>query len=115
GASSVGWVGEGKVKKVSALAFDSITLDIAKIAGIVVLTDELVRHSNPSAEMLVRDDLAKSIVQFMDTQFIDPTKAADDVSPASITNGVSAVTATGTTPQALRADIKSVMQPYFDA
>lgn len=115
GASSVGWVGESKVKKVSALAFDSVTLDFAKIAGIVVLTDELVRHSSPSAELLVRDDLAKSIVQFMDTQFVDPTKAADDVSPASITNGVTPVVATGTTAAALRADIKSLMQAYLDA
>lgn len=115
GAASVGWVGEGKAKKVSALAFDSLTLDFAKIAGIVVLTDELVRHSSPSAELLVRDDLAKGIIQFQDGQFIDPTKASDDVSPASITNGVTPVTATGTTAAALRADVKTLFQAYLDA
>lgn len=115
GASSVGWVGEAKVRKVSALAFDSVTLDFANIAGIVVISKELLRHGQPSSEMLVRDDLAKGIVQFMDGQFVDPTKASDDVSPASITYGVTPVTATGTTAAALRADIKSLVQSFLDA
>lgn len=108
GAATVNWVGEGKVKPVSSLAFDSITLDFNKIAGIIVLTDELIRLSDPSAEMLVRNDLAEAIVQFMDSQFVDPSKAADDVSPASITNGVTPVTATGATAAALRADMGSL-------
>ena len=115
GASSVGWVGEAKVRKVSAQAFDSVTLDFANIAGIVVITKELLRHGQPSSEMLVRDDLAKGIVQFMDGQFVDPTKAADDVSPASITNGVTPIVATGTTAAHLRADFKSAVQAYLDA
>jgi HK97 family phage major capsid protein len=114
GASTVSWVGEGKVKPVSSLAFDSITLDHNKIAGIIVLTDELVRLSDPSAEMLVRQDLAEAIVQFMDSQFVDPTKAADDVSPASVTNGVTPVTATGTTAAALRADIGSLFSDLLE-
>lgn len=114
GAASVNWVGEGKVKPVSSLAFDSITLDHNKIAGIVVLTDELVRLSNPAAELLVRNDLAAGIVQFMDAQFVDPTKAADDVSPASITNGVTPVTASGTTADALRADIGNLISDFVE-
>lgn len=115
GASTVNWVGEGKVKPLSALAFDSVTLDFAKIAGIVVLTDELVRHSNPAAEALVRNDLARSIVEFMDLQFVDPTKAATDVSPASITNGVTATLPTGTTAAALRNDVATLMQTFLDS
>lgn len=110
--ASVGWVGEGQVKPVSKLAFDSVTLDIAKIAGIVVLTDELARHSSPSAEMLVRDDLAAAVIQFEDSQFVDPTKASDGVSPASITNGVTPVTASGTDSDAFRADIVDLMQSF---
>lgn len=115
GAASVGWVGEGKIKPLTSIAFDTITLDIAKIAGIVVLTDELVRLSNPSAEMLVRDELAAAIVQYMDSQFVDPTKASNDVSPASITYGVSPVTATGTTASALRQDVRTLMATFLDS
>jgi len=113
-ASSVNWVGEGKVKPVSSLAFDSITLDHAKIAGIIALTDELVRLSSPSADRLVRDDLAASIIQFMDSQFVDPSKAANDVSPASVTNGVTPVTASGTTLDALKADVQTLVMSFID-
>jgi HK97 family phage major capsid protein/HK97 family phage prohead protease len=114
--ATVNWVGEGAPKPLTSLAFDTITLDFAKIAGIIVLNDELVRLASPAAEMLVRNDLAASIVQFMDNQFVDPSKAAvSGVSPASITNGVTPVTATGTTGAALRADLKTLMATFLAA
>lgn len=115
GGATVNWVGEGKVKPVSSLAFDSLTLDHNKIAGIIVLTEELVRLSTPAAEQLTRADLAAAIVQFMDSQFVDPTKAADDVSPASITNGVTPVTASGTDLDALKLDIFNLMNSFVDS
>jgi len=115
GGASVNWVGEGKVKPLSALAFDSLTLDFAKVAGIVPLTEELVRFSSPAAEELVRSDLASAIAQFIDAEFIDPSNAATDVSPASVTYGVSAVTATGTTAAAFRADVKSMFAAMLAA
>jgi len=90
-----GWVGEAKPKPVTKLAFSSETLGIAKAAGIIVLTEELVRLSNPSAEKLVRDDMVKGIAQFLDAQFIDPAVAAvAGVNPASITNGAATAAAT---------------------
>lgn len=115
-AASVNWVGEGKVKPVSSLAFDSVTLDFTKIAGIIALTDELVRFSNPSAEALVREDLAAGIIQLMDSDFVDPSKADQaPTSPASITNGVTPTPASGTTASALRTDIKALMQAFLTA
>jgi HK97 family phage major capsid protein/HK97 family phage prohead protease len=114
GASTVNWVGQGAPKPLTSLAFDTVTLDLAKIAGIIVLNDELVKISNPAAEALVQSDLAKAIVQFMDAQFVDPTKAATvGVSPASITNGVSAITPTGTTGAAFRADMKTMLGQFL--
>jgi HK97 family phage major capsid protein len=83
-----GWVGEAKPKPVTKLAFSSETLGVSKAAGIIVLTEELVRLSNPSAEALVRQDMIAGIAQFLDDQFINPAVAAvAGVSPASITNG----------------------------
>jgi HK97 family phage major capsid protein/HK97 family phage prohead protease len=113
GGSTVNWVGEGKVKPLTSLAFDTITMDFAKIAGIIPLSEELVRLSNPSAEALVRNDLAAAITQFMDNEFIDPTNAATDVSPASITYGVTPTVATGTTAAALRDDIGTLMGGFL--
>lgn len=116
GGSSVGWVGEGKPKPVSALAFDNITLGMAKTAGIVVITDELARASSPAAEGVVRDDLVSQTAQFLDSQFVDPTKAAvTGVSPASITNGVTPVGASGTDADALRADVLALMGKFVTA
>lgn len=116
GGSSAGWVGEGKPKPVSALAFDQISLGFAKLAGIVVMTDELVRFSNPSAEAIVRQDLIDTIVQTMDKDFVDPANAGTaNVKPASITNGVTPVAASGTDADAVRNDVKALMSKYVTA
>lgn len=114
--STVGWVGEGKPKPVSSLAFDTVTLGYNKAAGIVVLTDELVRFSNPSAEAIVRQDLVAQMTQFLDHDFVDPAKSASaGVSPASITNGLTPVTASGTTADNLRADVRKVFGQFLTA
>ena len=90
-----GWVGEAKPKPVTSLAFSTETLGWAKVAGIIVLTQELVRFSNPDAEALVRDDMIKGIAAFLDGQFINPAVAAvAGVNPASITNGAPTAAAT---------------------
>jgi HK97 family phage major capsid protein/HK97 family phage prohead protease len=113
GGSTAGWVGEGQAKPVSALAFDSITLGVTKVAGIVVMSDELVRLSNPAAEDLVRADMVASIAALVDRDFIDPAKAAvAGVSPASITNGAPRIVASGTTSDNLRADVKALMSGF---
>lgn len=116
GGSTVGWVGEGKPKPVSALAFDQISLGMAKTAGIVVITDELARSSSPSAEEVVRQDLIDQTAQFLDLQFVDPAVAANaGVSPASITNGVTPVIASGTDADAFRTDAQALMSKFITA
>jgi hypothetical protein len=78
-----------------------------------VLTDELVRFSNLSAEPIVRQDLIDTITQLLDHDFVDPDKAAvKDVSPASITNQATFITATGTTADSLRADVRSLFAVF---
>jgi HK97 family phage major capsid protein len=91
-----GWVGEAKPKPVTKLAFSTESLGVAKAAGIIVLTEELVRLSNPKAEDICRKDMIAGIAQFLDQQFIDPAVAAvAGVNPASITNGAPTAAATG--------------------
>lgn len=93
---AAGWVGEGKAKPLTNFGFDTVNLTWAKIASIAVLTEELVRFSNPAADVLVRDALAGTIIERMDLDFIDPAKAAvTGVSPASITNGAPTHASTG--------------------
>ncbi|VDS07572.1 Phage capsid family protein [Paracoccus haematequi] len=116
GGASASWVGEGAPKPVSSLAFDSITLGHTKVAGIVVMTEELVRFSNPAAEDIVRRDLVETIGGLIDKDFVDPAKAAvSGVSPASITNGVTPVVASGTSADHLRADVQALMAKFITA
>lgn len=115
-AATVSWVGEGGAKPVSAMAFDSITLGFTKVAGIVPVTEELFRFSNPAIETLVRDSLLNAVAKLTDYDFLDPSKTAvAGVSPASITNGVTPNTASGTTADALRADLGNMLAIYAAA
>jgi HK97 family phage major capsid protein/HK97 family phage prohead protease len=114
--STVNWVGELGAKPVSALAFQDITLRFNKLAGIVVISDELARLSTPSAEAIIRTDLTAQIAQFMDDSFINPAYAAvGDVRPASVTNGVTPVPASGTTADDVRADVRALYSQFIDA
>lgn len=114
GGSTVGWVGEAAPKPVTSLQFDAISLGYHKVAGIVVLTDELVRLSTPSAEEAVRRDLVEQTVRFIDAQFIDPSVSVSANNPASITNGVSASGASGTDAEALYADLNGALATFDD-
>lgn len=110
------WVPQGSPKPVTAGAFDTVTLDFAKIAGITVQTEELLRFSQPNSETLLRDELSKAIVELMDNDFLDPSKAAvSGESPASMTNGVTPIAASGLTADAFRADFADLLAAYTAA
>jgi len=90
------WVGEAKPKPLTKLALATTALTISKAAGIIAITEELARLSNPSAEALVRNDMIQGIARFLDSQFIDPAVAAvAGTNPASVTNGAPTAAATG--------------------
>jgi len=112
GGSTVNWVGEMAPKPVSELDFDTVTLGYNKIAGIVVLTEELIRLSSPSAEAAVRRDLVEQIARFIDVQFTLASVAAGANNPASITNGVTAITATGTGADDVYADVNVALATF---
>lgn len=114
--ATANWVGQGLAKPVGKLHFDTTSLTFSKAAGIVVITDELARFSNPSAEALIRQDLANTIIQFLDEQFIDPTVVAvPNVSPASVTNGATNSAASGTDADDFRADLQVILQAFVAA
>lgn len=92
------WVGQGKAKPVSKASFNATTVPFTKIAGIAVLTQELIRFSDPSAERLVRDDLARAVTERADSDLFDPDVAAvANVNPAGLLNGVNPVAGPATT------------------
>lgn len=106
------WVGEGYRKPVTSSGYAATEHKWAKIAGISVVTEELARFSDPSIQMLVRDDLAEAVVERMDVDFVDPAKAVGtgaSQSPASITNGVTPIASAATTDEiAISQEINSL-------
>lgn len=113
GASNSKWVGQGLAKPVSKLQFETISLGFAKIATIIVLTEELVRFSNPAAEAVCRQDLAEAITKYMDEQFIDPNVAAvTNVSPASVTYAATKTNASGTTIASVMTDVAAMFNQF---
>ena len=101
-----GWVGQNKPKPVTKADYSTVIVPFAKAAGIIVLSEELVKLSSPSAEALVREEMIAGMAQFLDVQFNDPAVAAvANVSPASITNGAATAAASGVTAAAAKVDL----------
>jgi HK97 family phage major capsid protein/HK97 family phage prohead protease len=110
------WVGEGAPKPLTHFDFTATELRWYKVATIAVITDELIRFSDPSAERLVRDALAAAVIERMDIDFINPAKAAvANVSPAAITNGATNFASGGSDADSIRCDLKTLWQPFINA
>lgn len=110
------WVGQGKPKPLTKFDFNDVYMPFTKVANIAVLTEELLRFSNPSAEALVRDALAGALIELMDETFVDPAAAAvANVSPASITNGVTPIPSSGNDAEAIRVDVAAAMATFITA
>jgi HK97 family phage major capsid protein len=107
------WVPQGSPKPLTSGAFDTVTVDFAKAAGITYQTQELLRFSRPNSEQLLVNSLTKAIIKLVDNDFLDPSKAAvSGESPASITNGVTPIAASGTTAAAFMADFADLLAAY---
>src|SRR5690606_16672252 len=105
-------VGEGKAIPVTEQSFTEESLTPTKAAAICVLSNEILEHSSPSAEMLVRDGLAEAIVQKIDSIFLGSQSASGAI-PAGILNNVAAVTASGTDGDALAYDLNQAYAAFL--
>lgn len=111
---SANWVGQGKAKPVTSFGFTSQSVPFTKVAAIAVITQELARFSDPSAEALVRDMLADAVIERIDSDLFDPDKAAvANVSPAGLLNGVTPVAGTTSLdPDEIRCAIARLWAPW---
>jgi len=115
GAATGYWVGQGAGIPVSELTTSSVSLTAMKVAALAVITNELLRDSSPSAEMLVRDSLVNASSQRIDSSFLGAGAGSANVEPAGMLNGVVAITSNGTDGAALRADIRDLYAPFITA
>jgi len=113
GAGVYAWTAEGAIKKVTKTAFASVTLPVTKCSGIIAVTRELMKLSQPSAELVLRDEIAAGLAQLVDATFTDPALAPGGGSPGSVTNGVTPIAPTGTTSAALVADVAALLAQFL--
>jgi HK97 family phage major capsid protein len=108
------WVGQGKAKPVTKFDFNATTVPFTKVAAIAVITQELARFSDPSAEALVRDSLADCVIAKVDNDLFDPDVAAvSGVNPAGLLNGVSPVAGpTSADPDDIRCALLRLWAPW---
>ena len=110
------WVGQGAPIPMSKGTTSSTSLAITKAAGLTALDDELIKSSSPSAEVLIRNDLANAVAAISDTSLIDPNQGGQtNIQPASLTYAATARAASGTNYAALSADIQYIMGTITDA
>ncbi|WP_245495942.1 phage major capsid protein [Rhizobium ruizarguesonis] len=102
------WVEEGRPKPVSKMAFTSDSLASLKVASLAVITEELATSSDPAAEIVIRRDMMRSMAEAIDAALLDPANAGSAASPASITNGVTPISA-GTDPA---ADLRLLIENF---
>lgn len=110
------WVQEGNAKPLTQWTYSRTKLSPLKVAAIAAITKETLMRSSAAADMLIRDELARSVRATIDMTFIDPSAAAvPNESPASILNGVTALTAHGDTGViGVRCDIQNILTTFAD-
>lgn len=110
------WVGQGAPAPLTKFDFDRVQLGWTKLANIAVLTKDIMRFSDPAADILVRNALAEALLAKGDTDFLNPSvDAVANVSPASLTFGVTPVAASGVTADAVRLDVANILKKFIDA
>ncbi|MFX4990373.1 phage major capsid protein, partial [Acinetobacter baumannii] len=70
------WVGEGAAKPLTNPTFSEVEIGEHKLAAITVYTQELMRRSDPSVSVLVRDDLIAASATLVDNTFLDAVAAS---------------------------------------
>lgn len=94
-SAAIAWVGQGQVRPLSAGTLDTLTLPFHKASGVVPITEELAKFSDPAAEDAILSHLARAIVAFQDTQALDASVSATGANPASFLSGATSVTSGG--------------------
>ena len=104
------WIGEGFSTPVAATNYDTLYQEIYKAGEIVVLSQELLRASDPAAERTVTDTVVAGVAAYLDAQFLTPSVALiPNLQPASITHGATAITSSGTSAAQIAGDLAAML------
>ena len=88
-ATQGGWSGENIQQTPTVARTGSLNLSAKKVIGIVVFPGELIRFGSPATEMLVRNDLFKTVALIMDKGLLEGV-GSDNVPLGLATMGAAA-------------------------
>lgn len=108
------WVGEGAAIPATDFDFNDVTLTPKKVAALTSVSNEWLRDSTPSGEVLVRDGLVKASAQRTDATFISADAETTSAAPG-IFNGLSALGSAGSDADAVREDIGELVSGFLGA
>ena len=110
--ATANWLGEGAPMPFSKVTFDPSGLPAYKLGAGAVATKEALQLG-AEVERTLFDELVRAITDELDATFLNPANAGTgDVVPAAITNGVTPVTATGSTGDEIRADLTTLINGF---
>lgn len=112
--STGGWTGQGQPKPVTKGLYYDAYHGFKKATAISVLSDEIIRFSDPAAEALVRDDLAEAVIAVLDGSLVDTTAVSAN-RPAGLLNGVSGTASAGADHASIMEDLKALWAPAVTA
>lgn len=78
------WVAEGEEIDVSDAEFAEVTVTPAKLAGLSVVSNELISDSNPTASELIGAGLVRDITDKLDAAYFGPAPSGGDVRPGGL-------------------------------
>jgi DNA-binding transcriptional regulator YdaS (Cro superfamily) len=114
-AGSAGWVKEGAAKPLTQWTYTRTKLAPLKVAAIAAATKETLMRASIAADTLLRDELARSVAQAIDSKFISDDASVTDESPAGIlTNGTQVSVSGGTTVADIRCDIAAFLTAFAE-
>ena len=112
GAASLKWVGENSPKPVSKYGYGTATLTPTKGAGIIVLSNELMKFAAPGADAYVQQSLVNDLTAFVDTTLLSAAAATPE-SPAGILAGISVSASIAATVAAFAASRPRALAPTW--
>ncbi|WP_128001046.1 phage major capsid protein [Piscinibacter defluvii] len=102
------WVEEGAAIPASRLDLDAAAnrLMPKRVAAIAFQTDEIAKHSDPSSDAIISNDVAAALAPATDLAFADPTNAGDDATPASVFYGAASIPSSGSDVGSIDEDLR---------
>jgi len=105
------WTKEGAAKPVTSWGYSRTKMGPLKVTAIAAATNEMLDRASAAADVLIRDELARSVGETIDGTLISASAAVSDESPAGLLNGTNATSLDGDgSIFGIRCDIATMMK-----